>query len=46
MNDTALRKGVPEEKQLLLYQGLCRNQGRAVGDIGRWSLLLRNSPRA
>ncbi|HKM14253.1 MAG TPA: hypothetical protein VJY42_05030 [Candidatus Methanomethylophilaceae archaeon] len=36
MNDTALKKGVKIERQLLLYKGLSKKQDIDVGDIGHW----------
>jgi len=36
MNDTALKKGVKIERQLLLYRELNKKQGKNVGDIGHW----------
>ncbi len=36
MNDTALKKGVQVELQLLMYRRLMEKQSRNVGDIGHW----------
>ena len=36
MNDTALKRGISIEKQLLLYRGLSRKKGGTIGDIGHW----------
>lgn len=36
MNDTALKRGVQIEKQLLSYKVLSEKKGISVGDIGHW----------
>jgi hypothetical protein len=36
MNDTALKKGVKIERQLLLFKELNKKQGNNVGEIGHW----------
>lgn len=36
MNDTALKRGIKMERQLLFYKHLCKKQNINVGDIGHW----------
>lgn len=36
VNDTALKKGISIERQLLVYSKLCSKQGLDPGDIGHW----------
>ena len=36
MNDTALKRGIKVERQLLFFKELNRKQGVSVGDIGHW----------